>query len=129
MTTSNIIQIVLAVVPFIIIYIMKLQKKADKADTTELIETELKKKMKPVEDEIISLKLQAETDRGDISDLKIKSQRQDDRFQMIMDMLEKIPETMDKHYERIEKIVNRQDKNNRDSLNKLDDKIDKKADK
>ena len=108
---------------------MKLQKKADKADTTELIETELKKKMKPVEDEIISLKLQAETDRGDISDLKIKSQRQDDRFQMIMDMLEKIPETMDKHYERIEKIVNRQDKNNRDSLNKLDDKIDKKADK
>jgi len=108
---------------------MKLQKKADKADTTELIETELNKKMKPVEDEIISLKLQAETDRGDISDLKIKSQRQDDRFQMIMDMLEKIPETMDKHYERIEKIVNRQDKNNRDSLNKLDDKIDKKADK
>ena len=116
LSTENIISIVAIIGPFIALYILKIQRKADKADMIELIEKEIE----PIDKRLLVIEVS-------VTELKTKNEVWDERWKNIEEMLERMPETMDKHIDRLQDLVEKQDRNTRDSIGKIFDKLEKKV--
>lgn len=124
LTQDNWITIALVIIPFVVGAFNRIKAKADKADLVKLIDDELKGKMKPVENKVKELELTDKYFHEAIRSIETNNKLHEQRFESLLEVMEKHGEVLEKFSEKMEQLVEKQDIKFRESIGKIYDKIE-----
>jgi hypothetical protein len=128
-TSGDVIAVLLIVVPAISAWILKIKSIAYKAELVELIDGELEEKIKPIKSKIDSQESTVTFQAESIRDLVKHHDINNIRMTQVLEAIEKIPDTMEKHIYKLEKMMEKEEANNKDKFRLVWERLEHKMDK
>lgn len=127
--SSDVVAVLLFIVPVVSGYFLRIKGIAYKAELIDLIDEELQDKMKPLEDRLESQEKTVNYQAESIRDLIKQHEINNIRMTQVLEAIEKIPDTMEKHIEKLEKLIDKEEASTRDKFRLVWERLENKMDK
>lgn len=127
--SSDVVAVLLFIVPVVSGYFLRIKGVAYKAELVELIDEELQDKMKPLEDRLESQEKTVNYQAESIRDLIKQHEINNIRMTQVLEAIEKIPDTMEKHIEKLERLIDKEEASTREKFKLIWDRLENKMDK
>jgi len=127
--SSDVIAILLFVIPVVSGYFLRIKGIAYKAEIVEIINGQLDEKIEPLEDRLASQEKTVNFQAESIRDLIKQHEINNVRMTQVLEAIEKIPDTMEKHIDKLERMIDKQDINNKDKFRLVWERLEAKMDK
>ena len=127
--SSDVVAVLLILLPFFLNYFLKIKAAAYKAELMALIDDELHEKIEPLTDRIDSQEKTVGFQAESIRDLIKQHEINNIRMTQVLEAIEKIPDTMEKHIEKLERLIDKEEASTREKFKLIWDRLENKMDK
>lgn len=121
--------VLLVALPFFLNYFLKIKATAYKAELMDLIDDELHEKIEPLTSRIDSQERTVNYQAESIRDLIKQHEINNIRMTQVLEAIEKIPDTMEKHIEKLERLIDKEEINNKEKFRLVWERLENKMDK